>query len=96
MTGRLTTGGNVAVSISMPRAMDDALQRAAAKHYVSKSAFVRIAIQEKIDRDSIDKAKVWADAYTQSAKDWIKTNAKRDEYIERKRAEYNNENGEKS
>lgn len=88
MTGRLTTGGNVAISVSMPRAMDDALQRAAENYHVSKSAFVRIAIQEKIDRDSVDKAKIWADAYTQSAKDWIKTNAKRDEYIERKREQY--------
>lgn len=94
MTGRLTKGGNVAISVSMPRAMDDALQRAAENHYVSKSAFVRIAIQEKFDRDSVDKAKVWADAYLHSAKDWIKTNAQRDEYIAERRERYRQFRGE--
>lgn len=41
-----------------------------------------------------DKATAWADAYKQIAKGWDKVNAKREAYIERKRAEYRQFKGE--
>ena len=48
---RLPKGDNIVIGVSMPRMLDDALLRAADKLVISKSAYIRLAIVEKIERE---------------------------------------------